>query len=70
MAQKRMQEFNLLVEIIVIANFGETICLPRLDFSPDKNELPFVIKRRRFPIRLGYCITINISQGQSFKDVT
>ena len=65
----RMQKFNLLCEIIVGARSGEKICLPRLDFSPDKNELPFVMNRRQFPIRLGYCITINRAQGQSFDAV-
>ena len=59
-----MQKFNLLCEIIVEARSGEQKCLPRLDFSPDKSELPFVMNRRQFSIRLGYCITINRAQGQ------
>ena len=64
-----MLKFNLLCEIIVGARSAEQICLPRLNFSPDKNELPFVMIRRQFSIRLGYCITIDRAQGQSFDAV-
>ena len=65
----RMQNFNLFATIIVVAHSGETVCLARLEFSPDKTELPFVMKRRQFPICIGYSITIIWSQGQSFENV-
>ena len=65
----RMQKCNLLYQVIVGARSGEQICLPRLDFSQVKNELPFVMNRREFPIHFGYCITINRAHGQSFNAV-
>ena len=39
----RMQKFNLVFEIIVGARSGEQICLPRLDFSPDKKDRKSVV---------------------------
>ena len=37
--------------------------------SPSDNLLPFTLKRRQFPVRLAFAMTINKSQGQTFKKV-
>ena len=42
--------------------------IPRIDLTFNKN-LPFVLKRRQFPIRLSFAMTINKSQGQTFDRV-
>ena len=37
----------------------------RIMMSPSDNEFPFILKRRQFPIRPAFCMTINKCQGQS-----
>ncbi|CAN6812215.1 unnamed protein product [Brassica oleracea] len=45
------------------------VLIPRIQLSPDDSLHPFTFRRRQFPIRLCYAITINKSQGQSLKQV-
>src|SRR6187551_2007596 len=44
---------------------GEIIFIPRIPLIP--TDLPFNFTRLQFPVRLGFSITINKSQGQSLK---
>jgi hypothetical protein len=37
--------------------------------SPSGTDWPFVLRRRQFPIRVAFAITINKSQGQTFNNV-
>ena len=43
--------------------------VPRITLSPSDSKLPFVLKRRQFPIFVCFAMTINKSQGQSLKHV-
>ena len=46
---------------------GSTLLIPRILLSPSDTDLPFQLRRRQFPIRPAFCLTINKSQGQSLK---
>jgi ATP-dependent exoDNAse (exonuclease V) alpha subunit len=37
--------------------------------SPSGTYWPFVLRRRQFPVRVAFAITINKSQGQTFNNV-
>ena len=39
--------------------------LPRIKLSTTEGELPFILSRKQFPIRLCFAMTINKAQGQS-----
>ena len=45
------------------------VFIPRIILTSSESELPFILRRRQFPIRLAYCITINKGQGQSLETV-
>ena len=46
----------------------ELVCIPRSVLTPsDVEQLPFTLQRKQFPIRPAFAMTINKSQGQTFK---
>lgn len=59
----------LKAEIITDSHVGKEVLIPRIVLLHDKTKLPFTLRRRQFPIRLCYSMTINKSQGQSLKEV-
>jgi hypothetical protein len=44
---------------------GQRVYIPRITFISNKDDLPFILSRRQFPVRLAFSMTINKSQGQS-----
>ena len=55
------------VKIIGGDHHGKTEFIPRITLTPTKDEANFLfqLKRRQFPIRLVFSVTINKAQGQS-----
>ena len=60
-----------IIEAIIItgSHKGEKIFIPRIVLTYQDKKWPFILKRRQFPIRICYCMTINKSQGQTLKQV-
>jgi ATP-dependent DNA helicase PIF1 len=49
---------------------GQSVFLPRISLdSPSNIRLPFVMRRRAFPIRVAFAMTINKAQGQTIRHV-
>jgi len=64
-----MYENSLDLEIITGRNVEQRVLLPRIYISPSDATVPFSFKRRQFPIRLAFYITINKVQGQTIERV-
>ncbi len=48
---------------------GKIVFIPRITISPSDADIPFTLKRHQFPAVLAFAMTINKSQGQSFKKI-
>ena len=47
-----------------------TVFLPRLSITPsDKDTVPFTLRRRQFPVKPAFAMSINKAQGQTLKAV-
>ncbi|XP_039778097.1 ATP-dependent DNA helicase PIF1-like [Panicum virgatum] len=57
-------------EIINGQHAGNRVFIPRIPLSPSEDiSLPFKFKRKQFPIRLSFGMTINKAQGQTIPNV-
>ena len=45
------------------------VLIPRLQLAPSDTDMPFVLSRCQYPLRLSYSMTINKAQGQTFNKV-
>ncbi|GJR16421.1 DNA helicase, partial [Tanacetum coccineum] len=65
------QLLNKVIEarIITGTRISEKVFLPRIPLINRDLQLPFIFKRKQFPIKLCYAMTINKSQGQSLERI-
>ena len=57
-------------QIVGGQHVGKRVFIPRIPMCPsDDMSLPFKFKRKQFPLRLSFAMTINKSQGQTIPNV-
>lgn len=66
---KELKSNLLIAEVLVGSATGETIFIPRVDLAPTTTELPFILRRRQFPVKLAFSMSINKAQGQTLEKV-
>ena len=67
---KAFEDNTIDCEIVNGQHAGNRIFIPRISWSPSEDiSLPFKFKRKQFPIRLSFGMTINKAQGQTIPNV-
>ena len=56
-------------EVLTSSPRKQTVLIPRIVLSPTESNHPFTFRRRQFPVRVSYAMTINKSQGQTLAKV-
>ncbi|PWA91073.1 hypothetical protein CTI12_AA092750 [Artemisia annua] len=56
-------------EIITGTRIGEKVYIPRIPLTHKDPNWPFIFKRKQFPVKVCYAMTINKSQGQSLNKI-
>ncbi|XP_022159149.1 ATP-dependent DNA helicase PIF1-like [Momordica charantia] len=70
MVCRKFQKNVIDAEITSGQHAGKQVFLPRIPMSPANDEgYPFKFKRKQFPIRLCFAMTINKAQGQTIPNV-
>ena len=63
-------KFILYCVVLTGSAAGQKVFIPRIFIEPTTANLPFVFKRRQFPVKLCFAMTINKSQSQGFDFVS
>ena len=66
-----LHAYRRILEVMIMGgdHHGEKAFIPRIILKPSSRQHPFILKRRQFPVRLCFAMTINKAEGQSLKYV-
>ena len=67
---KKLLKYSIEAKILSGKNIGKLVLIPRICLSPSKEEIPFNVRRKQFPIRLGFAMTINHKDNHTMKSVS
>nr|GEW09767.1 hypothetical protein [Tanacetum cinerariifolium] len=67
--QKKLLNKVIEARIITGTRISEKVFIPRISLIHRDLQMPFVFKRKQFPIKLSYAMTINKSQGQLLEKI-
>ena len=54
-------------EIVTGCSIGKVVCIPRINTNPANSALPLTFRRRHFPLRPAFAMTINKAQSQTLR---
>jgi ATP-dependent DNA helicase PIF1 len=64
------QRNSIDAEIVLGQHAGKRVFLPRIPLCPSDDQMfPFQFKRKQFPIRLSFAMTVNKSLGQTIPNI-
>ena len=66
---KDITQRRLTCRVLNGPNAGAIVHIPRVDLLTADGMLPFTMRRRQFPVKVAFAMTINKAQGQSFSTV-
>ena len=65
----QLHKHSIEASIISGSHAHNRVLIPRIKLNPSDANIPFVLHRTQFPVRLSYSMTINKAQGQTFDRV-
>ena len=66
-----LNAYRRILEVVIIGgdHHAEKAFIPRILSKPSSRQYPFTLRRRQFPVRLCFAMTINKAEGQSLRSV-